>query len=155
MLGVYEPPYELVTDLTLEEESTIELTKDDENHPYNFRNVLISLTYPANTPTASKGYGRYGFYDSNNYSVVAETGKFSTSTNAQYRLILVERKANLTFANFTTRSTTGAAGYWSCKPYGSANGVNSNVKNIIKIATVGGDVEPAGTRIQVYAQWAY
>lgn len=155
MIGNYEPDYVLVNDITLTEETSIELTADDNGTPYNFRNVFISLTYPANTPTASTGYGRYGFYDSNNYSVVAETGRFTTTTNNQYRLILIERKANLTFANFTTRSTTGGSGYWSTKPYGSANGVSNVVKNIIKIAMVGGDVEPAGTNIKIFAQWAY
>lgn len=153
MLGIYQPPFELVNDITLTEESSINLTADSNGTPYNFRSVFIVIDYPANTQTASSGYGRYEFFDLQNKSVYAETLKYTTQAYASYKYIYVTRVANLTMVNYTTRVTTGDTGTWHCKsfPYGSAVGLG----NIVQIITRNVDPEPADTRIRIYAQWAY
>ena len=153
MLGIYEPPYELVNDITLQEEGRIELTTTDENVAYNFRNIFISVDYPADTPNASTGYGRYRFYDSTGAQVTAETIKYSTNSLACYKFIHLKREGNLTMAHFTSRDQTGSAVYWRLKYYGT--GVKADMGNITKIDIHTSDVEPAGTRIRIFAQWAY
>lgn len=154
MLGIYEPPYELVNEFTLDSERGIDLSADLNNAPYNFGNVLIRFYYPANTATASSGYGRYRFYDSNGKFTYCETGKYNTSTSACYKLIHVIRKGNITMTNFVPRTTTGSSGAWSIKDM-STNSIYFDLGNIVHIANVSGDVEPSGTQIKIYAQWAY
>ena len=157
MLGIYEPPYELVNDFTLDEETNFTLTASSNGTPYNFRNVYIIVTYPANTANASSGYGRYWFYDSltSNIYVCAETSKYTTSTYNCFKHIFVKRESNLTIVQYTTRANTGDHGGWYSKTYGSGGGILADLGNIVKIAMPNGDVEPIGTRIRVYAQWAY
>ena len=156
MLGIYEPPYELVNDITLESATNFELTTTDNNIAYNFRNIFISVDYPENLTTVSSGYARYKFYDSNNSAnITAETGRYNTSTNKKYKYIYVKRESNFTVAYFTAQENTGSAGYWRTKSFGNGGGISTNLGNITKITMPEADSEPIGTRIRVYAQWAY
>ena len=152
MLGIYEPPYELVNDITLQEETDLELTTTDENVAYNFRNVFIVVEYSADLASATTGFGRYKFYDANNVSVGAETGKYQTSNQNNFKCIQTKREGNMTIANYTSQTTTGSGAFWKVKNIG--NGIQFNLGNITKIDTFS-DVEPAGARIRIYAQWAY
>ncbi len=161
MLGIYEPPYELLNDITLESESEINLTADSNGTPYNLLGVYIYIYYVANLETASGGYGRYRCYDSRERYCSAETGKYTTAANAKFKLVFLDRRNNLAFFNYTTQATTGGNSAWDIKypGVGTIDGTNGgsalNFGNIVRIATPTGDVEPAGTRIQVYGQRAY
>ena len=153
MLGIYEPPYDLIDEITLDSETRFEITTDSNGTPLNLRNVFIYVFYPANSANASTGYGRYEFHDANNVYVNAETGKYATSTANQFKHLLVERKGNLTFANWSSRTSTGSSSTWCVKNYN--NGIKHNMGNIVKIRLNLSDVEPAGTIIKIWGQWAY
>ena len=155
MLGIYEPPYELLNDFTLDEESGFDLTADMNGTPYDLRNVLIHVYYPANLTTVATGYGRYRCYDSNNKNTNAETGKYATNTATMYKYISLEKKANLAFASYTERQAVGGVGDWRTKSMnnGVGSGVVVDMGNIVRIACI--DPEPAGTQIKIYGQRAY
>ena len=153
MLGIYEPPYDLIDEITLDSETRFEITTDSNGTPLNLRNVFIYVFYPANSANASTGYGRYEFHDANNVYVNAETGKYATSTANQFKHLLVERKGNLTFANWSSRTSTGSSSTWCVKNYN--NGIKHNMGNIVKIRLNVADVEPQGTQIKIWGQWAY
>ena len=153
MLGIYEPPYVLVNEITLQEDTQINLTTASDGTPYNFRNVFVYVYYPANTPSVSSGYSRYYFYDQSNNYINAETGRGTTGTTGTFKNIWLKRDSNLTYAVYTVKENTGSAGYWRTKYFGT--GINLDIGNIVKIAFPSGDTEPAGTIIKVYAQWAY
>ena len=156
MLGIYEPPYELLNNFTLEEESGFDLTADMDDTPYDLRNVFIYVFYPSNLTAVTTGYGRYRCYDSNGKNTNAETERYSTNTAAMYKYITVERKANLAFSNFTDKQTTGGSVAWRIKNMndsGIVSGVSIDLGNIVRIACI--DPEPAGTQIKIYGQRAY
>ena len=154
MLGVYEPPFELLNDITLTEEAYIELTADSNGTPYNLREVFVYVQYPADALTASGGYGRYRFYDSDNHYANAETGKFTAGTTATFKIVHLKRYANMSMANFTMKDNIGGSGQWRIKSAYS-NGIMFDLGNIVKIASPSNDVEPAGTNIKIYGQRAY
>ena len=153
MLGIYEPPYTLVNEFTLQEDTRIILTVDSNGTPYNFRNVFIYVYYPDNTEVVSSGYARYRFYDLSDNNVTAETGRGSTSTSGSFKNIWLKRESNLTYVEYTSKENTGSSAYWRTKNFG--NGLNLNMGNIVKIEFPSADSEPAGATIKVYAQWAY
>ena len=156
MLGIYEPPYELLNDFTLEEEGGFDLTADMNGTPYALRNVFIWVMYPANLTTVTTGYGRYRCFDNDGKSTNAETGRYSANTAPTFKYITVERKANLAFSSFTQREPTGSYGTWRIKGMNDSGvlaGISINLGNIVRIACV--DPEPAGTQIKIYAQRAY
>lgn len=164
MLGIYEPPYELLNDITLNSESGLDLTADDNATPYNLLGVLIYVFYPANTPTATEGYARYRLYDSNNRYCNAETVKYTTSTSGKFKYVYLVRQSNLAVLNYTQAQPTGNGASWYVKTIGtdingtptrSNGGVSINLGNITRIALASNDVEPAGTRIQIFGQRAY
>lgn len=164
MLGIYEPPWELLNDITLDSESGIDLTADSNGTPYNLLRVFIYVFYNANLQTATVGYARYRFYSGDRYAN-SETGKYSTSTSPKYKYVFFDRKSNLTMLNYTLQQTTGSAGNWTIKTAGTSvnedlidnsnGGVQIGLGNIDRICLASSDVEPAGTRIRIYGQRAY
>lgn len=164
MLGIYEPPWELLNDITLQEESGIDLTADSNGTPYNLIGVFIYVFYPANLETASAGYARYRFYDSDDNYCNSETGKYTTATNQKYKYISLERRNNLSILSYTIQQPTGNGTPWYIKTAGTSEtidllngngGVSLSLDNVVRIALASGDVEPAGTRIRIYGQRAY
>ena len=153
MIGNYEPDYTLVNDITLTEETTLDLTTTDDNTPYNFRNVYIYISYPADTASVASGYDRYRFYDSSNTFIIAETRKYTTKTLNNFKHIHLIRKANMTLVQYTFQANTGDSGNWNIKAY--PDGIRFGMGNITRIMMPDADAEPAGTRIRVFAQWAY
>lgn len=153
MLGIYEAPWELLNDITLTEESSIDLTADDNGTPYSLRGVYVQVYYAANLTAASSGYGRFRFVDENDLFLHTETGKYSATANDAYKSVLVQRIGGLAIANFTRQAVTnGSGGTWL---YKVDSGIKFNFSNIVRIFTYNGDPEPAGTRIQIYGQRAY
>ena len=153
MLGLYEPPYELVNEFTLETETYFELTTTSNGTPYNFRDVLVYVFYPQGVQGATTGYGRYYFYNSSNDKLTAETSKYNQTAADCFKYVFVKNKGNMTIADFSSYSTTSSYASWRIKYLDQ--GVRFNFGNIIKIALNSNDVEPAGTQIKIYAQWAY
>ena len=161
MLGIYEPPYELLNTITFSEEGRIDLTTDDIGLPYNLRNVFISILYPANATAVASGYSRFRFYDANNNFVNAETGRYQTATSQKYKLIHVERKANLTIVSYIPQTLAGGHGSWVTKNINvsglssAGSGASIIIGNITRIFEPTEDAEPAGTVIRIYGQRAY
>lgn len=153
MIGNYEPDYVLVNDITLTEETTLDLTTTDDNVAYNFRNVYIYIHYPADTASVASGYDRYRFYDSSNTFIVAETRKYTTKTLNNFKHIHLIRKSNMTLVEYTWQANTGDSGNWNIKAY--PDGIRFGMGNITRIMMPDADAEPAGTRIRIFAQWAY
>ena len=156
MLGIYEPPYELLNDFTLDEESGFDLTADANGTPYDLLNVMIFVYFPANLASITTGYGRYRCFDNNGKYTNAETGRYSANTAGMYKYTTVERIANLAIASFTDRQPTGGVGAWRTKSFfadGLSSGMVVDLGNIVRIACI--DPEPAGTRIKIYGQRAY
>ena len=156
MLGIYEPSYELLNDFTLEEEGGFDLTVDMNGTPYDLRNVLIWVSYPANLTSVTTGYGRYRCFDNGEKSTNTETGRYSTNTAAKFKYITVERKANLAFSYFTDSQTSGGSVVWRSKNMNTSGiqaGISIGLGNIVRIACI--DPEPAGTQIKIYGQRAY
>lgn len=152
MLGIYEPPYELLNDFALEEEGRIDLTADMYGTPYDLRNVLIQVTYPADLASVASGYGRYQCFDDMGRHTNAETGRYSTNTAMSFKRITTERKANLTFSYYTKQTSTGGSASLLLKDINS-RGISIDLGNITRIACI--DTEPAGTQIKIYGQRAY
>lgn len=156
MLGIYEPPYELLNDFTLEEDTGFNVTADMNGIPYDLRNVLIWVTYPANLASVARGYGRYRCFDSNGKSTNAETGRYSANTVSMFKYITVERKANLAFLYFTNQQETDGSVTWRSENMNTSGvqaGISIDLGNITRIACV--DPEPAGTQIKIFGQRAY
>lgn len=156
MLGIYEPPYELLNDFTLEEKGGFDLTADMNGTPYDLRNVIVAIDYSLNVTEEGSGYGRYYFYDASNHSVMGETGRFTPSTTASYKYVSVERIANVAICKFTTRQNIGWYGNWNSK-YMKEDKVGAGViidfGNITRISMI--DAEPTGSRIRIYGQRVY
>ena len=152
MLGVYEPPYVLLNEITLDSEGRFDLTADDNGTPYNLRNVFIQIIYAANLTTVTDGYARIYLVDENNTSVVNETGKYITQTTVCRKTIMTQRIGKFMISNYTTRQPEGSNSAWV---YKSAYGWSTNYGNICRIYMNTNDAEPAGTVIKVYGQWAY
>ena len=165
MLGIYEPPWELLNTITLSEIGRIDLTTDSDGVPYNLRNVFIDILYPANAATISSGYSRFYFYDANGRYLNAETGRYQTSTSKKYKLIRITRCGNLTNCSYIVQQTVGSQGGWQSKPIRSNPDYNAltasngstliNFGNIVRISENSDDSEPEGTIIQIYGQRAY
>ena len=152
MLGVYQPPWELLNDITLTEEGRIDLTADANGTPYDLLGVYIRVLYVANLTAASTGYGRYVFEDSNGVTLNAETGKYSAQTAQYAKFIYVFRDGTMAIAVYSKASATGGGLPWNNK---DNMGVKFDFKNIQRIYLNKADVEPAGARIQIYGQRAY
>ena len=163
MLGIYEPPFELLNDITLDEIGGIDLTADSNGTPYNLRSVFIQIVYPANSETIASGYSRFRVQDADGKSIGTETARYQTATSVKYKLLFFERKANMLIAKYQTQALIGGAESWRTKNasndsgLGTATGggVSIAVGNITRIFEVSGDTEPAGTQIRVYGQRAY
>ena len=155
MLGVYEPPYELIRDITLSERESVSVTVDSNGLPFELLSIFIEILYPANLTQESDGYGRWMFYDSNNNSLMAETGKYSTKTSKQFKDLKLDREKNASFLSYTRQSDTGGYGAWVSKRMDGHVGASITIGNIVKIAMNSADCEPAGTNIKIYAQRAY
>ena len=154
MLGIYEPPYELLNDFTLEEEGGFDLTADMNGVPYDLRNVMIRVVFPANLTTVTTGYGRYRCYDVNNRFTNAETGRYSTATAEKFKYITVNRIVNLAMTVYTVGTPSGNAATWLSKSTSFTNGgMILDYGNITRIACI--DPEPAGTQIKIYGQRVY
>lgn len=152
MLGIYEAPWELLNEITLTEESGIDVSADSNGTPYDLKEVLIQVFYPANTATASTGYARFYFSDGT-HSLYSESGKYQTQTNPSYKLIHAISEHQLGLVEYQTRSATDGQGTWSTKP-STSNGFYLNFGNIQRIY-MSTDVEPAGTQITIYGRRAY
>ena len=154
MLGIYEPPYELIREITLTERTSLDITVDDNGLPFELLGVFVEVLYAENLTSESSGYGRYHFYDSDTKYVYAETGRYNTNSQKQFKDIFVNRKSNLAqcscsrlqpASNFSTIYLKSA--YY--------NGTFVGLKNITRIAMNSQDYEPAGTNIKIYGQRAY
>ena len=163
MLGIYEPPWELLNDITLDAIGGIDLTADSNGTPYNLRSVFIQILYPANSETIASGYSRFRVQDANGNSIGAETSRYQTATSVKYKLLFFERKANMLIAKYQTQALVGGAESWRTKNasndsglgVATGGGVSIAVGNITRIFEVSDDTEPAGTKIRIYGQRAY
>ena len=156
MLGIYEPPFVLLNDITLEERTSISLTADDNNTPYNLRNVFMEIKYPADLVSESSGYGRWYFYNSSQDYLCSETGRYATNSMQCFKRIWSERKGNLTLAYFGRQTNTGGYGATYYKDtITNGRGVKFDFGNITAIKMNTNDYEPAGTQIKIWGQWAY
>lgn len=152
MLGIYEPPFELIEDFTLAEEGRFDKTTEPDGTLYNFRGVFIRVFYAANLQTASTGYGRYMCEDSDGTYINTETGKYTTQTSTYAKFVYIMRNGAMAIAVYSRAAATGGAVSWQHK---DNTGIRFDFKNIKRIYMNAADVEPAGTRIQIYAQRAY
>lgn len=155
MLGVYQPPFELIRDITLEERTSPNITVDNEGLPLNLLSVFMEIFYENDLETESNGYGRYLFYDQNNNSINTETSRYITSTAKQFKMIFIQRLNNLVIGYFTRVTTVGNSGTWQTKSSSSTGYAIGTVGNITRIAMNSADYEPAGTRIKIWGQRAY
>lgn len=158
MLGIYEPPYELIRDITLSERTSVSITVDDNGLPFALRSVVMEIYYPENLVTESTGYGRYYFTDSTSSGrLCAETGRYTTNAQAMFKLIDLQRVANRSLVKFTRPTNVGAYGTWLTKPitYVDNRGMILNYGDITRIEMNSNDYEPAGTKIHVWGQRAY
>ena len=164
MLGIYEPPFELIKEITLSEIDGIDVSTDENGNPFSLREVFIQILYPENAESISSGYSRFCVYDGalNSSYVTFETGKYTTSSSKKYKLLYLERHGNLTLGRHTGQQTIGSQGQWVSKS-ASTNGLSEvngygstlNLGNVTRIASYSGDKEPAGTIIRIYGQKAY
>ena len=156
MLGIYEPPFVLLNDITLEERTSVSLTADDNNTPYNLRNVFMEIKYPADLVSESSGYGRWYFYNSSQDYLTSETGRYATNSMQCFKRIWSERKGNLTLAYFSRQTNTGGYGATYFKDHiTGSRGAKFDFGNITAIKMNTDDYEPAGTQIKIWGQWAY
>ncbi len=156
MLGIYEPPFVLLNDITLEERTSVSLTADDNNTPYNLRNVFMEIKYPADLVSESSGYGRWQFHNSNSDFLNCETGRYTTNSINCFKRLWTERKSNLILAYFSRQTNTGSYGgtYFKDTITGS-RGAKFDFGNITAIKMNTNDYEPIGTQIKIWGQWAY
>ena len=154
MLGIYEPPFELIRNITLSERTSVDISVDDNGLPFSLRSIYVEILYAANLTTETSGYGRYSFYDSSDHLVQCELSRYTTGSNVGYKTIYIERIGTMAIAHFTKQAPVGDSSAWRVKSL-SAYGACFNIGNIVRIAMPSGDYEPAGTRIKVYAQRAY
>lgn len=152
MLGLYEPPWELLNDITLTEEGRIELTADANGTPYDLLGVYIQVYYAANLTAASTGYGRYLVEDCDGTTLTAETGRYTAQTSSYSKFVYILRDGPMAIAVYSRASDTGGQMTWTNKHH---NGVKFDFKNIQRIYLNTADVEPAGTSIKIYGQRAY
>lgn len=156
MLGIYEPPFVLLNDITLEERTSISLTADENGTPYNLLNVWLEVLYAANLTAESSGYGRWQFHNSNSDFLNAETGRYSGGTSKSFKRIWTERRNNLILAYYSRISTTGSYGGINFKDHiSNSRGAKFDFGNITAIKMNTDDYEPAGTQIKIWGQWAY
>lgn len=156
MLGIYEPPFVLLNDITLEERTSVSLTADDNNTPYNLRNVFMEIKYPADLVSESSGYGRWQFRNSNSDFLNCETGRYTTNSVQCFKRIWSERRGNLTLAYFSRQTNTGGYGATYFKDHiTGSRGAKFDFGNITAIKMNTDDYEPAGTQIKIWGQWAY
>lgn len=169
MLGIYEPPWELLNDITLSEIGGIDVTADDNGVPYDLLSVYIYVLYPANAESIPSGYSRIRFYDKsdgniNAHAISTETGRYQTSTSMKFKHIYIERRhSNMVIAWYTQQVAIGGYGDWVTKPFfqnnintgGRSGGIVFNAGTIKRIAEPPDDNEPAGTRFVIYGQRAY
>lgn len=157
MIDIYEPPFVLLNDITLDERTCIELTADSNGTSYDLIGIFMEIYYAANLVSETSGYGRYYFYDNDNKYLTAETGKYVTATLANYKLIEITKKNNLTRCDFTRIINVGSYGTWAMKSgiASSVGGYRFDMGNITAIKMNTRDYEPIGTRIKVWGQWAY
>ena len=151
MLGIYEPPWELLNEITMESEGRIDLTADDNGTPYNLISAYVDIYYPANTPNASTGYDRYYFVDGDGVKLTAETSRYHTNTANQTKFINVLRQGGLAMAVYSRANDTGGSMTLLMK----YTGVKFGYGNIVRIHMDTNDVEPTGTIIKIYGQRAY
>ena len=149
MLGIYEPPWELIEDFTLEEAGTIDKVTEPDGTPYNFLQVFIKITIPPNSEAPSSGYGLYYFYDENNQNIVAETGRYAQNTAQMFKHVFFQKSKNMAMVTFTRSTSIGSYAML----YNKYQGVGVEFGNVHRVRSVG--PEPAGTQIQIYAQRAY
>ena len=164
MLGIYEPPWELLNDITLSEIGGIDVSADDNGVPYDLLSVYMYILYPANAESISSGYSRFRFYDDasvgvNNFKVYAETGKYTTATALKFKHIYLTRVKNMVMVQYTTQALGGGHAQWYSKLLagvtGSNGGISFNCGTIKRIMQATDDAEPAGTRFLIYGQRAY
>lgn len=150
-----EPPWELLNDITLTEESEIDLTADSNGTPYNLLGVYICISYPANTLSASSGYSRFQVRDENGNVLQAETGKYTQATFDKFKHVHLNRIGNLSIMKYIGQTAIGTGGTWQSRAYGNGYGALINFGHVVRIFNPTNDVEPAGTRIRIYGQRAY
>ena len=151
-LGIWEPPWELVNDITLAEEQGYDLSADSDGTPYNFRAVYILITYPANLQTVTTGYARVVVTDDSGATLTAETGKYTEATSKTSKFVLTIRLGTAMLLPYARQVATGGQMTWAHK---AATGFAAKFGAITRVNTFGTDVEPAGTNIKIYAQRAY
>lgn len=159
MLGIYEPPWELIREITLAEQGAISVTVDSNGLPLNLLSAFIYIYYPANTQSIASGYGRYRLADANGRYCYAETGRYSTSTVAAFKHILFTRKADFAEIKFTRQASASGYTQWCASPFSTSGragngGITFDLGNIVNINSIT-DEEPSGTKIQIYGQRAY
>ena len=156
MLGIYEAPFELITQMTLSERTQLDITTDMNGQPLALRSLIMEIYYPADLEQETSGYGRFRVYDADGKCLNTESGRYTGITNAAYRVLYIERKSNLVLSNFTRLATTGGYGGWSIK-FSTNNGnpgFRTDLGDIVRIAAVSGDYEPAGAVVTIYGQRA-
>lgn len=158
MLGIYEPPWELLNDITLSEIGGIDLTADDNGVPYNLLSVYMYIYYPANAESISSGYSRIKFYSGDSVANLnAETGRYITATAPKFKIIFVDSISNLKRCLFTRSTNVGDSATLVTKLYDKlgSSSVLIDFGNITRIAEATNDTEPAGTRFMIYGRRAY
>ena len=151
MLGIYQAPWELIEDFTLDEESGFDKTTELNGTLYNFRSAYVRITVPPNSASVESGYGRWYFVDGNGVTLTVESGKYTTNSAQMCKSILIERNANMAMAILNKYTATGGAGMLG---YKNISGISFNFGNIQRIYTNEQDKEPAGARVEIYAQRA-
>lgn len=152
MLGVYQAPWELIEDFTLEEDGGFDKSAELDGTPYNFRSAYVRITVPPKSTSIASGYGRWYFVDGNGTSLTAESGRYTENSAQMCKTILIERNANMAIAKLNSFTSTGGRGMLGYKNIG---GISFDFGNIQRIYTNSQDKEPAGARIEIYAQRAY
>ena len=134
MLGIYEPPFELLNDITLDEISGIgDITADSNGTPYNLLGIYICIEYPANSLSIESGYSRYQFYDTNNSYVSAETGRYASNTQSKYKHVMLERIGSLSIVRYTKQAVFDGDSAWYSKSYGIGRSIlNGTRRNTYK-----------------------
>jgi len=151
MLGVYQAPWELIEDFTLEEDGDFDKSAEPDGTLYNFRSAYVRITVPPNSTSIASGYGRWYFVDENGTRLTAESGRYTANTAQMCKSILIERNANMAMAKLNSYTTTGGKAMLG---YKNIAGISFNYGSIKRIYTNAQDKEPAGARIEIYAQRA-
>lgn len=150
MLGIYEPPWELIREDTFTNttEANHDIDVDANGEPFELSDVILMFETPKQSTYAAKGtYGQVYFYYSNSNFYNPEPGAWEQPENtaAHAAFYMIEQRGGLIFVSHTVNTTatnSGALRYRYGETFKTAgNGIQMSPKRYfskIRIWTVTG-----------------